>query len=85
MNKGLIKFYNFLIISQCLLKYCSQTTIEHKCYGLLKGFILRSQLNVILEHNLYLTPLHDENYYTKLELIRKSTFICDDTLLYQVS
>ncbi|XP_026809937.1 H(+)/Cl(-) exchange transporter 7-like, partial [Rhopalosiphum maidis] len=62
--------------------YC-RTTIEHKCYGLLKGFILRSQLNVILEHNLYLTPLHDENYYTKLELIRKSTFICDDTLLYQ--
>lgn len=64
--------------------YPQTKTKEHKCYGLLKGFILRSQLNVILEHNLYLTPLHDENYCTKLELIRKSTYSCHDSKLFQV-
>ncbi|VVC39690.1 Chloride channel, voltage gated,Chloride channel, core [Cinara cedri] len=63
--------------------FCRTKTQEHKCYGLLKGFILRSQLNVILKHNLYLTPLHDENYCTKLDLIRKSTYTCHDSRLFQ--
>ncbi|XP_050541566.1 H(+)/Cl(-) exchange transporter 7-like isoform X1 [Daktulosphaira vitifoliae] len=57
--------------------FCNRVNArEHKCYGLLKGLILRSQLNVILKNNLYLTPLHDENYCKKLELIRKYTYKC---------
>ncbi|XP_029344570.1 H(+)/Cl(-) exchange transporter 7-like isoform X1 [Acyrthosiphon pisum] len=63
--------------------FCRTRNIEHKCYGLLKGFILRSQLNAILEHNLYLTPLHDENYCIKLELLRKSTYTCHNTQQFQ--
>ncbi|XP_050422431.1 H(+)/Cl(-) exchange transporter 7-like [Adelges cooleyi] len=56
---------------------------DHKCYGLLKGFILRSQLNVVVKHKLYITPLHDENFCKKLELIRKSTYFSHESNTFE--